>query len=230
MTFTVTHGSTRAGPVRILVAPLEADEYVGSRPLLVTSPARTVVNCARTLPPRDALAIADAALASGRVTPATLALALARAKGWPGTPQARQVVALADPRRESPLESWSAWTFDEQGLPAPQWQVEIADAMGVLIGRSDCWWREGLIGEADGRAKYRIRALERGRPSLEGYEAVLHEERIREMQLRRTGALVVRWEARDVLVPVRAVALASYITKQLSAAAALRFEGSIHLP
>jgi hypothetical protein len=239
MSFTVTAGPTRIGAVRILVAPLEPDEYVGWGRVIVTSPARTVVDCARTLAPRDALAIADAALASGRVTPASLALAVARVKGWPGAPQARRVVALADGRRESPLESWSAWTFDEQGLPAPQWQVEIADALGSLIGRGDCWWHEGVLGEADGRAKYRTRAFERGRvaaaaggagsASVEDYESVLHDERTREMRLRRTGLLVVRWEARDVLVTVRAEALAGYIVSQLSAAGALWFEGTAYL-
>jgi hypothetical protein len=228
ISFTVTEGATRAGAVRILVAPLEADEYAGSAPLLVTSPARTVVDCARTLPPRDALAIADAALASGRVTPAALALAVARVKGWPGAPQARRVTALAEGRRESPLESWSAWTFDEQGVSPTQWQVEIVDAAGLPIGRGDCWWPEGVLGEADGRAKYRTRAFERGSGSVEDYESVLHDERTREMQLRRTGLLVVRWEARDVLVATRAEALAGYIATQLSAAGALRFEGSVH--
>ena len=227
MSFTASQGSTRAGTVKIFVSPLDADEYVGTGRLLVTSPARTVVDCARTLPPRDALAIADAALASRRVTPVELTLAVARVKGWPGAPQARRVMALADGRRESPLESWSAWTFDEQGLPAPQWQVEIADALGQVIGRGDCWWRDGLLGEADGRAKYRTRALERGAGTLDDYESVLHDERTREMRLRRTGLLVVRWEARDVLVPVRAQALATYIRTQLSAAAALPFEGSV---
>ena len=230
MSFTVTAGSTRAGAVRILVAPLEPGEYVQWGRLLVTSPARTVVDCARTLPARDGLAIADAALASGRVTPGALARAVGRAKGWPGAPQARRVVALADGRRESPLESWSAWTFDEQGLPSPQWQVEVADAAGLLIGRGDCWWHEGVLGEADGRAKYRTRALERGSGSVDAYESVLHDERTREMRMRRTGLLVVRWEARDVLVPVRAVALAGFITEQRSVAAVLPFEGSIRLP
>lgn len=228
MTFTGTSGSVRAGRVRIAVAPLDEHEHVGSR-ILTTSPARTVVDCARTLPPRDALAIADAALASGRVTPAGLAAALARAKGWPGAPRARRVVDLADARRESPLESWSAWAFDEQGVPPPLWQVEIRDAAAVPLGRADCWWCEGVAGEADGRAKYRTRARERGSGAAEDYEAVLHEERAREAQLRRTGALVVRWEARDVLVPARAAALAGYIGTQLTAAGGLRFEGSAHL-
>jgi hypothetical protein len=138
-------------------------------------------------------------------------------------------MAVADGRRETPLESWSAWAFAEQGVPSPQWQVEIADAAGLAIGRGDCWWHQGLLGEADGRAKYRVRVLERGAASMEGYETVLHEERTREMRLRRTGLLVVRWEAGDVLVPVRAAALAGYITTQLSAASALAFEGSVRL-
>jgi hypothetical protein len=229
VSFTVTHGPTRVGAVRVLVAPLGPGEYVQWGRLLVTSPARTVVDCARTLPPHDALAIADAALASRRVTKAALAEAVGRVKGWPGARQARRVVELADGRRESPLESWSAWTFDEQGLPAPHWQVEVADRVGNFLGRGDCWWPEGLLGEADGRAKYRARAVERASGSLEGYEAVLHEERIREMRMRRTGLLMVRWEAPDVLVPARAGALTRYITTQLSAAAGMRFDGLVRL-
>jgi len=66
LTFTDTSGPVRTGRVRIAVAPLDADERLGRR-ILVTSPARTVIDCARTLPARDTLAIADAALASGRV-------------------------------------------------------------------------------------------------------------------------------------------------------------------
>jgi hypothetical protein len=229
LTFTDTRGPVRTGRVRIAVAPLDADECVEGN-IAVTSPARTVVDSARMLPERDALAIADAALASGRVTPEGLARALIRAKGWPGAPKARRAVALADGRRESPLESWSAWAFDQHGVPRPVWQVEIGDATGALIGRGDCWWHEGLIGEADGRAKYRTRALERGSASMTDYEEVLHEERVREMRMRRTGALVARWEARDVLVTVRAAALAGYINAQRSSAAGLRFEGSVRLP
>ncbi len=229
LTFTDTGGPVRRGRVRIAVAPLAADERVGSS-ILVTSPARTVVDCARTLPARDALAIADAALTSGRVTPLSLEAALTRVRGWPGARQARRVVRLGDGRRESALESWSAWAFDERGLPAPLWQVEVNDVDGELLGRVDAWWREGVAGEADGRGKYRTRALGRGDGDVDGFETVLHEERVREMRLRRTGVQVVRWEARDVLAAGRATELVAYIRGQLVSARGVPFYGSVHLP
>jgi hypothetical protein len=229
LTFTDTSGPVRTRRVRIAVAPLHDDEVRGTR-ILVTSPARTVVDCARTLPARDALAIADAALASGRVTPLTLEAALRRAKGWPGSRQARRVVEVGDGRRESALESWSAWAFDERGLARPVWQVDVRDVSGVLLGRVDAWWREGVAGEADGRSKYRTRALGRGDGDGSGFERVLHEERVREMQMRRTGVQMVRWEARDVLVAARATDLVAYIGGQLVAVRGLPFNGSVHLP
>jgi hypothetical protein len=215
--------------VRIVVAPLSQEECAGKR-IVVTSPARTVVDCARTLPPRDALAIADAALRSGRVRPDTLAAALERARGWPGAPLARRVIALADGRRETALESWSAWTFDEQGLPAPQWQVEVHGPTGLFVARLDALWQPGVAGEADGRSKYRTAALSRGTGTADDYEAVLHEERSRDAAVRRCGLLMVRWGARDVLVDRRAADLAAFIRQQRRAAAAVPFEGSIRLP
>ena len=228
VTFTATSGPTRRGSVHITVAPLDPEEQVQST-VTITSPARTVVDCARTLPGRDGLAVADAALRSRLVPPDQLAGALERVKGWPGAPRARHVVALADGRRESPLESWSEWSFTALGLPAPQWQVDILDGDGLLLGRGDAWWREGVIGEADGRAKYRTRVVERGAATLAGYEAVLHEERGRESRFRRSGALVVRWEARDVLVTVRERELAAYVRTQLKAAENQEFTGSVRL-
>jgi len=127
-------------------------------------------------------------------------------------------------------ESWSAWAFNENGLAPPLWQVDVRDVGGVLLGRADAWWLEGVAGEADGRAKYRTRALSRGTGSLEDIEAVLHEERARETSMRRTGVPVVRWGARDVLSVVRARELAGYIDDQRSSAKAVPFHGSVHLP
>ncbi len=129
---------------------------------------------------------------------------------------ARRVVALADGRRETAFESWSAWSFDEQGVPQPTWQVEVCDEEGVVIGRVDGLWPEAVAGEADGRAKYRLAARQRGGADAETLAAVLDDERLREMALRRTGLALVRWDPRDVLVPSRAVDLAAHLHRELA--------------
>lgn len=138
------------------------------------------------------------------------------------------MVARADGRRESAAESWSAWSFAEHGVPAPVWQVEVCDVEGVFAGRVDAWWRVGVAGEVDGRVKYRLRALERGGVGAETLARVLDEERLREMALRRTGALVVRWDPRDVLRPDREAGLARYLRGELARAEG--FTGRVYLP
>jgi hypothetical protein len=228
LTFTCASGPTRrrAG-VHVAVAPLDDDEIrlIGS--VAVTSPARTVGDCARTLPGPDALAIADRALRAGLVTYAELRGALERMKGWPGAVQARRVVEQAEGRRETPLESWSAWSFDEQGVPAPEWQVVLCDHEGVFLARPDAWWRHGIAGEADGRLKYRLAALERGGVRAESLVAVLDDERRRELQLRRAGAVVVRWGAADVRTPGRARALAEHLREEIGRATVASFRGTV---
>lgn len=204
MSFTCTSGPTRrrAG-VRISVASLADDEVVPMGRVLVTSPARTVVDCARTSAGPDALAIADRAVRLGLVTHDELRCTLDRQKGWPGAVQARCVVRLADRRRETPLESWSAWSFDEQGVPPPVWQVVLCDADGVFLGRPDAWWRAGVAGEADGRLKYRLPALERGGIGAEVLTAVVDDERRRSWgcgapgQASCDGARTTSWCGRD---------------------------------
>src|SRR3954452_18345473 len=68
----------------------------------VTTVARTLVDLGRH-DRRDAIMAADAALREGLVTPREIDRSLAQAAGWPGVRQARDVLALADPRAESPL-------------------------------------------------------------------------------------------------------------------------------
>ncbi|MGZ4612231.1 MAG: hypothetical protein ACXV1K_03525 [Kineosporiaceae bacterium] len=99
--------------LKIHVARLPTDEVVQRGRVLVTSPARTVVDCARALHPRDTLAIVDAALHRRLLAESDIRQALDRQGGWPGVARARRVLALADRRRETALESWSAWSFAE---------------------------------------------------------------------------------------------------------------------
>lgn len=91
----------RRGPPAVLHwAEVTADE----RRTGTTSLLRTVIDCARLLPFGEALAVADAALASGLIAPDELLRATVAARG-PGCPNIRRVAACADGRAGSFLES-----------------------------------------------------------------------------------------------------------------------------
>ncbi|WP_143447718.1 hypothetical protein [Kineosporia sp. R_H_3] len=182
--------------------------------MLVTSPERTVTDCLRVLPAVDALAVADAAARRLVAAPA-LAAAVERLVGWPGVVRARRLVGLVDGRRESAFESWSALAFATTGLVMPLWQVDVTDSAG-FVGRGDAWWEDGVVGEADGKAKYRLRAAQLGGIDAERLAQVLDAERRREQRMRRSGLTVVRWEAKDVLDPTAAVALAAHLRSELA--------------
>ena len=90
----------------------------------VTEPARTVLDCARTLPFAEGLAVADSALRSGLVEHGDLRGRAARAQGR-GARQDRRVAEAADPRAANPFESLlRAHALDAGLVLVPQ--VEIA--------------------------------------------------------------------------------------------------------
>jgi hypothetical protein len=213
--------------VHVRVAPLADRDVCSVADVRVTSPARSVGDCLRTLPPRDALAIADAAVHRRLASVADVEAALAECSGWPGLVRARSIAALIDARRETPLESRSAWAFHLERIPMPQWQVVITDAGGRFIGRIDAWWPEGVAGEADGRSKYALAAAERGGLTARNLFSVLDAERRRERLLRDSGAEVVRWSATDVLGrdPLRALTR-RLLTALADAQARPRFTGA----
>lgn len=70
----------------------------------VTTPLRTVLDCARRLPFDEALAVADSALRAGDVTRGELLAAASRLRG-PGSAAARRVAEEADPLAANPFES-----------------------------------------------------------------------------------------------------------------------------
>ncbi len=70
----------------------------------VTSPLRTVLDCARTMPFADALAVADSALRRRAVEPDELAAGAFGLRGR-GAVAARRVVGAADGRAANPFES-----------------------------------------------------------------------------------------------------------------------------
>ena len=78
---------------------------------VATSPEKTLEMCLRSLPPDEALCVADSALRSGFGKRALLAIA--RDARGPGGRQLRQIAALADERAANPFESVLRWLAAE---------------------------------------------------------------------------------------------------------------------
>ena len=174
----VEEGREGLAPGWILrVAALPRAHRAEASGLPATSLARTVLDIGRAHGFLDAVVAADAALARG-LDRGELAAAGEVMAGWPGMRPAMRAAAFADGRSGSAAESLSRVRFAEHGLPAPQLQVRLTDAEG-LVGFADFCW-PGVVGECDGRLKYA------------DPEALWAEKR-REDRIRALGLRVVRW-------------------------------------
>jgi hypothetical protein len=177
---TVPHGESlhgRAG-VRLHAAEVPAEHVSLKLGLPVTTPARTVVDLARTLDFRSGVVAADSALHFKLATKAELKAVIAACPRWPGLQRAVKVVAFADSLAESPLESVARVVFSDLGLPTPELQVWVG-GMTEPIARVDFLWRDfRTIAEVDGAIKYqdplRAKAQLRRDSELraEGFEVV----------------------------------------------------------
>jgi uncharacterized protein DUF559 len=154
--------------------------------LRVTSPVRTVLDCARELDAPWGLAVADAALTGLRVTTGRLASAVATHPPVPGR-RARWVVEHARPGVESPLESLARAVIVLAGLPEPTPQVWVGTGSGSF--RVDLLDEVNrVITEADGKLKYTA-------------QEDLWKEKRREDALRAQGFEVVRFTMSDYHQP-----------------------------
>jgi very-short-patch-repair endonuclease len=143
----------------------------------VTTPGRTLIDLGRH-DRRDAIMAADAALRERLVTREDINDALASAVGWPYSRRAAAVLALADPRAESPLESLVRLALHDDGFPPPEPQYAIGPY------RVDFYWpQHGMVLEADGRVKYD--------PSSQGSDDQAWRDKRREIALVRSGVRTV---------------------------------------
>lgn len=123
---------------------------VAGRP--ATAPGWTAVEVARSLARGRALATLDAALRSNRCgRPEIWDAAMAQA-GRRGIVAVRQLIPLADPRAESPMESEARLVMLDGGLPAPELQYEIVDGNGDLRRLDFAWPDAGVAAEYEGVA------------------------------------------------------------------------------
>ncbi|WP_097182639.1 type IV toxin-antitoxin system AbiEi family antitoxin domain-containing protein [Blastococcus haudaquaticus] len=177
---------------RLNRAPLPQDDVLQVPPLRLTSPARTLVDCAREREVEDSVVAMDAALLAGRTTPAELRTAAAAVRSWPGGIGAGRALSLTDGRAESPLETRGRLRMVGAGLPAPELQVEIRGG-GRLVAVVDAWFDDAAVAvEFDGRVKYSDPWRSRSP------EQVLWEEKRREDELRSLDIRVARIAEADL--------------------------------
>ncbi|MEV6272858.1 type IV toxin-antitoxin system AbiEi family antitoxin domain-containing protein [Kribbella sp. NPDC051936] len=150
----------------------------------VTTPLRTVLDCLRTLPPAEGLAVADSALRTGSVEHDTLLAAAFRLRG-PHRRRVQRMVAFADGRAESVLESVLRYLLIERGIEGFVPQLPVRDA--EFSARLDLGHPRLLLGlEADGFA-------------FHGTRRALVKDCRRQANLTARGWRVLRFSWEDIM-------------------------------
>jgi hypothetical protein len=175
---------------------------VAGRP--ATTPAWTAIEVARGLRRCRALATLDAALRSGTCDRDEMRRVLKRHSGRRGVVAVRELLPLASPLAESPMESEARLVMIDGGLPPPVLQYEVVDLQGCTW-RLDFAWPELRVGaEYDGVDWH------------SGSDAFLRDRR-RASALQELGWLIVPIVAEDVRY--RPVELVQRLDTQLRRAA-----------
>ena len=164
-----------------------------------------VFECLATFEPPDALAIADAALRLGGMSPHGLVeLLLREFRGRRGVRRAVGAAVLADARAESGGESIARAEMRDLGFALPELQVWIEDPVepGKWFRVDFLWLTEDgrlVIGELDGRQKTERPELMGGRGALR----VMQDERLRESHLTALHPAIVRFPYEVARDPMR---------------------------
>jgi len=159
--------------------PMPTGERAAVRGTPVTSLARTLVDCIRTLPRDGALVACDSLFRLG-AEPWEVSRIVSASRGKRGVVQAREVLDLCDPRSGSPGETITRLAAADVGLPRPECQLEVPTARGTFF--VDLGWDDvRLAVEFDGDLKY-----------VDDPEAARAAEAARQQALEAAGWTVVR--------------------------------------
>lgn len=204
-TLTLPRGGGVVDGLQLVAGALDTDDVTRVGSLVVTALPRTGVDVVADRPLTHALVVLDAVarrllvdLVPGRTTTAAagdeqsrlrVLARLAGAAGRRSDPEGREriavAIALADPRAESALESWSRAVLLSAELPQPRLQLMVTGESGLAYRADFAWPEQRVIGEADGLLKYTDRRD-------------LLAEKAHEDDLRRAGWVVVRWTWSDI--------------------------------
>ncbi|WFE45560.1 type IV toxin-antitoxin system AbiEi family antitoxin domain-containing protein [Verrucosispora sp. WMMD1129] len=155
----------------------------------VTSAVRTVADVILRVGRYPAVCVLDSALNRKLVSEADFAAIPALIAGRRGARVARQCLAEADGRAQSPLETRTRLRCVDGGVPPDVLQLEVRDDDGYLLGIGDLGWRRSrVIAEADGAAPHRT-------------PQAVYEDRIRQNRLTNAGWRILRFTWPDTLRP-----------------------------
>ncbi|MEU4428912.1 DUF559 domain-containing protein [Actinoplanes sp. NPDC024001] len=175
--------ATRISPHYTVIGDGDLTAQAG---LSVTTPERTAFDLGRRLNRSAALVVIDAMLHAKALNIEAVGDLARQRHWWPNVSQLKEVLCLADPRAESPMETRLRLVLHDAGVPPGIPQFEVHDDRGMLIGRVDLAWPAARL------------AIE--------YEGDHHRERDqfrrdvdRINRLRMAGWTVLRFTAEDVL-------------------------------
>jgi hypothetical protein len=147
-------GWHRRPGVRVHALALPAEHVTAQVGMLLTTPARTVIDLARALGFQAGVVAADSALHRNLTTSEELRSVLAACPLRSGIRRAAEVVEFADGLAESPLESIARVVIRDCGLPPPELQVWLGGTTEPSA-RVDFYWKKyRTIAEVDGSIKY----------------------------------------------------------------------------
>jgi len=160
------HPSRSRNGLGVHNGPLPDQDIVELLGLRVLSPERVVSDLLCTARPRDALAIADQALAEQlpewrEAAKARLARRLRHRADPRGTRSGARLLELATGRAESPPESWLLLEVVDLGFPCPEVNWSLCSPTGGELYRLDLAWPELRVAlEYDGYAVHAGREVQ----------------------------------------------------------------------
>lgn len=149
---------------------LRPDEIWSARGCRVTSPRRTAWDLARRLDRTEAVVAVDALARRGRFDPKELLAIRAERSRARRCRRLDEIVALANPLAESPMESRLRMLLHDHGLPTPVVQHELLDLFGLVLARFDLAYPAAKLAiEYDGEEFHRDRRGEDNHRDISGH-------------------------------------------------------------
>lgn len=131
---------------------LDDDDVTEHDGLRVTSGPQTFLDLAQHLPPAELVAVGDALMRRGHLTPVALTERLARADRVRGVVRARNIAPMLSPLPMSRPESLLRYWLTVSDLPDPQPQVPVLDRWGREAVHADLGYEEWKVAlEYEGR-------------------------------------------------------------------------------